>query len=298
MKTIKQNQLNEVGLIVNKKEGAYPKNDNILIMAGGAGSGKSFILNKLILFDGKIFNPDDSLEMLLLYGKKKPNEVLSKRFEKEYGYPLKDVDIGNPEQLTDVYSFISDYSLHAKREAMFFKGCQALTKKPNVIFDITLKNFNRIFIISDYAKMAGYDLKNIHIVWVITDIKIALKQNEKRQRKVDSSVVKFIHQGTAQTMHDLLEETQKWSKYIDGDIWIVFNKAGVDTELNTKIANIPAKRGEYEVNVTIDKYTALHIKERGKPAKSLDEIEKPLLNKIISYVPDEVKDLWRKHEKN
>jgi hypothetical protein len=46
-------------------------------MAGGGGSGKSFILDKLILFEGKVFNIDSSKELLILYGKKKPDGTLA-----------------------------------------------------------------------------------------------------------------------------------------------------------------------------------------------------------------------------
>jgi len=42
-------------------------------MAGGGGSGKSFILENLLLFEGKVFNIDHSKECLRLYGKKKPD---------------------------------------------------------------------------------------------------------------------------------------------------------------------------------------------------------------------------------
>ena len=38
---------------------AYPKFGNIVIMAGGAGSGKGFVLNKLVGVEGKVFDVDE-----------------------------------------------------------------------------------------------------------------------------------------------------------------------------------------------------------------------------------------------
>jgi hypothetical protein len=38
---------------------AYPKFGNIIIMAGGAGSGKGFVLGTLVGAEGKVFDVDE-----------------------------------------------------------------------------------------------------------------------------------------------------------------------------------------------------------------------------------------------
>jgi ABC-type uncharacterized transport system YnjBCD ATPase subunit len=38
---------------------AYPKYGNIVVMAGGAGSGKGFILSNLVGVEGKVFDVDE-----------------------------------------------------------------------------------------------------------------------------------------------------------------------------------------------------------------------------------------------
>lgn len=38
---------------------AYPKFGNIVLMAGGAGSGKGFVLSNLVGLEGKVFDVDE-----------------------------------------------------------------------------------------------------------------------------------------------------------------------------------------------------------------------------------------------
>lgn len=49
-------RLNEAELSLNGK--AYPKFNNVIIAAGGVGSGKGFVLNNVLLFKGKTFDVD------------------------------------------------------------------------------------------------------------------------------------------------------------------------------------------------------------------------------------------------
>jgi hypothetical protein len=55
----------------------------------------------------------------------------------------------------------------------FFAMCKQLHIKPNVIFDVTLDNPQKLKDLSYYASLGGYDPMNINIVWVLTDINVA-----------------------------------------------------------------------------------------------------------------------------
>jgi hypothetical protein len=61
-------RLNEAGLSLNGK--AYPKFNNVIIAAGGAGSGKGFVLNNVLLFKGKTFDVDALKTNILRFGSK------------------------------------------------------------------------------------------------------------------------------------------------------------------------------------------------------------------------------------
>lgn len=49
--------LNEALITFNKK--AYPKFGQVVIMAGGAGSGKGFVKDKLVGVEGMVFDVDE-----------------------------------------------------------------------------------------------------------------------------------------------------------------------------------------------------------------------------------------------
>lgn len=296
-----ERQLDEAGLIINKNDGAYPKEGQILIMAGGGGSGKSFILENLLLFEGKVFNIDHSKECLRLYGKKKPDGKIAQKFKQRYGYELKDISLKNPQHCNDIHEFLVQYRLAYEPQALFFKAAQVSKIKPNVIFDITLKDLQHLEIISAYAQQGGYDPKNIHVVWVLNDIKVALDQNAKRERTEPTDVIVTAHNGVATSMKALFDYSEKWRQAIDGDIWIVFNKKGVDVHTTVNINRDDL--GNKKITMKIDDYSAIHMKERGKPALKFNQIEKPLMDKILSYVPDTAKaklqaDLKEKDMKN
>lgn len=295
--------LDEAGLVINKNDGAYPNSGQILIMAGGAGSGKSFILDKLLLFNGKLFNPDDTLGLLLRFGKKYPNSNLAKKFQDKKGKSLKDIDLTNSSDANLVYEFIAEFKLHREKEACFFKAVQNEKEKPNVIFDIQMKDLKNIEYISNYAKMGGYSPENIHIVWVLNDVKIALDQNAKRHRVVDTEFLKQSHIGAATTFKNLIDYSEQWQKTVNGDIWIVFNKRGIDVKTVVTISRMSDvdaddDNSKFKLNIGIDNsekhpYFAVHMKERGKTAKSWDSVGKAVLNKIKDYVPDKAKDMFK-----
>ena len=286
---IEQEQnLEEAGLIINKKSGAYPKNNNILIMAGGSGSGKSFILDKLLLFNGKVFNPDNTLQSMIDLGKKNPDWSIAIRFKEKYGIELKDIDLHSPDDANKVYEFLDNTRLHYNREAVFFKSVQNIKDKPNVIFDTTLSRLKTLEFIGLYAKLGNYDPKNVHLVWVLNDVTVALDQNAKRNRVVDPQYLKAAHKGAAITFKTIIDYNDRFQEIVDGDIWIVFNKRGVDVKTHVTFKRKNDNSTDYQANINIDNeadqpYVALHMKESGKPAKKWSDIEKPLLDKILEY---------------
>jgi len=72
------------------------------------------------------------------------------------------------------------------------------------------------------------------------------------------------HNGVATSMKALFDYSEKWRQAIDGDIWIVFNKKGVDVHTTVNINRDDL--GNKKITMKIDDYSAIHMKERGKPA--------------------------------
>jgi len=128
----------------------------------------------------------------------------------------------------------------------------------------------------------GYDKKDIHIVWVINDFKVALKQNRERDRMVPEDILIDTHSGASTTMRKIIDMGPSIKQYMDGDIWFVFNKIFVDIKI-AKSEN----GGEYVTDVNYIK-----VKEAGKNVMSYDKISDNIKQKIYDYTPKRVKS-WK-----
>ncbi len=255
---------------------AYPKFGNVVIMAGGAGSGKGFVKDNLLGLEGYIFDPDD----LKSLASRTPTII--KKIKDEMGIDLKDLaaNLSNPDNVSKLHSIIGDYlELDSARKKAFYRSAllAPAERKPNIIFDVTLKDLRKLQNISRDVEALGYSKKNIHIVWVVNDIEIAKKQNldPERGRVVPVEILVNTHRGASQTMLDIVNMGKKLKKYMDGDIVFAFNKIGVDSTL------VKSKRGGSYVKDA----NYFYIKRSGKPVQSLKDVSSDVKRKIAQYVP-------------
>lgn len=299
-------RLNEAGLSLNGK--AYPKFNNVIIAAGGAGSGKGFVLNNVLLFKGKTFDVDALKTNILRFGSKEESRIwqeYKKYAEIENGKGnniktnLNDLDLKNPVDVGTLHMFTDYMGYDDKFKELFFKVASETKNKPNVIFDVTLKKIESLTgKIKNYIETGEYDKKNVHLVWILNSFDIALKQNEQRARTVDVEIMLETHEGAAITMREILENSEKYRGVIDGDIWIVPNQVKVDSSVIQNNGNeIEWKGKKYnrnaetkKKNMVIDRYSAICIKKSGQSAMKYEEIENFLKEKIRAYVPKDVAD--------
>ena len=283
--------LNEVQIQFNRnKDIDY---GNAVIMAGGAGSGKGFILNNLVGIQGKVFDVD-ALKTLAM---KAPN--INKRVQDEFGKSLENMNLKNPDDVFSLHTIIGDeLKLPKKAEQAFFASVIAgdANRKPNVIFDVTLKDMQKFDKIARSLERVGYDKKKIHIVWVVNDITVAMEQNKSRSRTVPEHILVNTHTGVNTTMQSIVKMGEDVRQYIDGDIFFAFAKANVDTEY----VDGGSKQGKVFTSKNLDKNgkpkgykagymkkaTYVHIKKVGKAPLSLDQISKDILRKIDDYTPN------------
>lgn len=274
-KQIVQQFLEEALIVFNNKP--YPKFGNILLMAGGAGSGKGFSLEKLIGLEGKVVDVDAMKQMAM-----KSQKILQ-RVKDELHIDMSKMSLKKPENVSKLHHIIADeLHLDSRLNGVLVNAVMSSDKSrlPNIIFDKTMKSEKHIKQVSDFAKLAGYDLKNCHIVWVVTDIDVAIEQNKKRSRTVPEDILKDTHTGVSSFMNYVINEIpDDIRQYMDGDIYISFNTAGVDsTILKSNLGGMFIKAANY-----------IKIKSSGKPidkSKVTDEVVK----RIRSYVPN--KKVW------
>jgi hypothetical protein len=270
---------------------AYPKFGNIVVMAGGAGSGKGFILNKLVGMEGKVFDVDQ----LKTLAAKTP--AIQKRVKDELGVDILALsqDLRNPENVGKLHDIIGNYlGTDKMKEKLFYRSVLTapVDRKPNIIFDMTFKELSKLEKVARDASKLGYDKKNIHIVWVINDIEVAKQQNAERSRVVPSEILINTHRGAANTMGDIINMGNTLKKYMDGDIVFAFNKVNVDSEL------VKSDRGGKKIGMKDDpKRTGgsyvkdanyFYVKRAGKAPTPVDKLDKEIRMKIKSYVPKNV----------
>ena len=256
---------------------AYPKFGNIVILAGGAGSGKGFVKDKLVGLEGYTFDVD----VLKSLAAKAPGII--KKIKAEFGDDLvalagnlrDDKNVGRLHQLIGDELRLDDKKMQALYASIL---TAAPDRKPNIIFDVTLKDLEKLRKIAFQVQNLGYAPELTHILWVVNDIEVAQKQNAERDRVVPLEILVNTHRGAAQTMLDIINMGKTLKKYMDGDIVFAFNKIGVDSGLRKS-----DKGGSY-----VKTANYFYIKRSGMPVMALDDINADVRRKIASYVPKNI----------
>ena len=253
---------------------AYPKFGNVIILAGGAGSGKGFVKDKLIGAEGYNFDVDELKSLSMRTPK------IVEKIKAEFGVDPSKLDLKKPEDVAKLHEIIGDaLNLDDKRKQALFTSIMtaAADRKPNLIFDVTLKDLRKLQNITRQVKALGYDNEKIHIVWIINDIEIAKQQNTARARQVPIEILVNTHRGASHTMHDIVNMGNELKKYMDGDIVFAFNKVKVDSDV--------AKSEKGGMYIKDAKY--FYVKRSGKPVDET-KLTADLRAKIASYVPPSV----------
>jgi hypothetical protein len=194
-----------------------------VILAGGAGSGKGWVIKNVIGGDWKVWDPD-SLKLAL---KKVASKIVADpEFAKKFG-KVRDVsseiakmDLRNPSDVAKLHMMVKDLGKDDKQLIYSLTANKDNQEKPNIIIDCTLKSERAAINESNRLKEYGYKPENIHIVWVLTDVRIAVDQNYKRERRVFNSILFQTHAGAKKTMTEVV--IQNYPKLgINGDVAVV-----------------------------------------------------------------------------
>ena len=282
MKSFNEHVLESEGKILLEKlitfgGQAYPRFGNVVIMAGGAGSGKGFILSNLVGLEGKVMDVD------ALKTAAAKSKLIQRRVKQKTGMDIAAIagDLRNPENVGKLHDIIANVlELDSRKQKVLMTGILAAPadRKPNLIFDTTLKDITKLGNLSRQLTNVGYDKKNIHIVWVVNDIEVAKAQNLTRSRRVPAEILVNTHRGASQTMGDVLNMGKALKRYMDGDIVFAFNKVGVDSALK-----VSGGGGSF-----LEDAKYFYVKRQGKPPTPVDKLNTDIKSKIASYVPKAV----------
>ena len=179
------------------QEGVYDPNIfKAFFIAGGPGSGKSFVVRKTTGGLGmKIVNSDAAFERLL------DKEGLDKKMPASEKAP-RDIVRDRAKELT------------RKRKENYLEG------RLGLILDGTGKDYDKIARQATKLKQLGYDT---HMIFVNTSLDVALERNEKRARTVPESVA-------IKSWNDVQRNIGKFSQYFRQNFVVVDNNDPLEND--------------------------------------------------------------------
>ena len=130
----------------------------IVFLAGGAGSGKGFAISNFM--EKEKFKIRDVDEW---------KKAFIKLADTKGTHPeLKGLQLRNPKDVYKVHMFVKEIGIKDKSLELLLRDANT-NRLPNIMFDITMKDANDITDVLPKLIEAGYDSKNIHLTWVLTN---------------------------------------------------------------------------------------------------------------------------------
>jgi len=274
------------------------KYGQIVFLAGGAGSGKGFAVQHFMQgSDFKIRDVDElkiafqkldalgkftTQDLLNKYGDKiseKDKELIQKELT-DKNLKMGELDLKTPTHVYILHVLIRATDVKNKTLDLMLAGAEK-GQLPNLIFDSTFKEVSDMTDVLPKLFAAGYEPKNIHVSWVLTNYQIAIKNNKSRARVVPEDILLATHAGAAQTVYNLV--TKSMPESVQGGVYVILNNPEntifiVDPQTNKAYKD---KKG----NPVIKDFKYLTLKEPGKPAKKELDVKKQLLTWIKDNVP-------------
>ena len=270
----------------------------IVFLAGGAGSGKGFAIKHFMQGDAFKIRDVDELkvafqklddlgkftvkDLLDKYGDKISdrdktliqNEVVSK------GLAMSDLNLKTPTHVYILHILVRATGAKDKTLDLMLAGAEK-GQLPNLIFDSTFKEVEDMTDVLPKLFAAGYEPKNIHVSWVLTNYQIAIKNNKSRARVVPEDILLATHAGAAQTVYNLV--TTAMPPTVQGGVYVILNNPENTIFIVDPKTNKPYK--DRKGNPVIKDFKYLTLKEPGKPAKKELDVKKQLLTWIRDNVP-------------
>ena len=205
-------------------------------LAGGPGSGKSFVVGKTTGGTGlKIVNSDDVFEKYL----------------KDAGFEM-DMTTSKAE-------------LQQEPRDKLFKQAKVVTQKKQdnyvdgrlgLVIDGTGSDYDRIAGQSTQLKRLGYDT---HMIYVNTSLDVALARNAERERKVHASIA-------TKSWKDVQSNLGKFSQHFRGNLIIVDNNDVLEddgTLFNNVLRQVGGLLKKKVRNPTAHQWIEMEMKRRG-----------------------------------
>jgi len=242
------------------------KYGQVVFLAGGAGSGKGFAQKNFMEVDKfKVFDVDELKKLFI-----KVRELK--------------MDLRNPKDVFDLHMMVKKSGVKDSRLELLARSLSDSANKgtlPNLMFDVTLKEIEDIKEMMPMLNALGYDSKNIHVTWVLTNYYVAVKANQERERVVPDDILLQTHVGASKTMTDIIKG--KLPRGVDGEVRVILNNRE-NTIPYTDASGKPIK-GSGSGNIVVKDFTYVTLKKRGKTFEKDSSVQAQVFNWIKDNVP-------------
>ena len=242
----------------------------IVFLAGGAGSGKGFAITNFM--EKEKFKIRDVDEW------KKAFQTLA---DTKGIYPeIQGLKLSNPKDVYKLHTFVRNKGIKDKTLDLLLKDSNS-DRLPNIMFDITMKDANDIGDVLPKLIEAGYDSKNVHLTWVLTNYAVAIVNNRNRERVVPEDIMLLSHEGAANSMYDVIKG--KLPRGLNGAVRVILNNRENTIPYVDPETKKPMKTEQGDI--IVKDFTYLTFKKEGKSMGPESGIKKQLLGWIASNVP-------------
>jgi dephospho-CoA kinase len=242
----------------------------IVFLAGGAGSGKGFAIKNFM--EGEKFKIRDVDEW---------KKAFMKLAETKNKFPeIKGLNLKNSKDVLKLHNFVKKKGIKDKSLDLLLRDVNA-RHAPNVIFDITMKDTSNIDAVIPKLLEAGYDSKNIHLTWVLTNYAVAILNNRNRERVVADDIMLLSHEGAATSMYEVIKG--KLPRGLNGGVRVILNNRDNTIVWADPDTKKPMKTSQGDI--IIKDFTYLTLKKEGKSIGPETDVKRQLLGWIADNVP-------------
>lgn len=253
----------------------------IIFLAGGGGSGKGFAVDHFL--DGhkfKIRDVDKWKEACLhlekaidAEGHLPPCEIgpdghpIRTGHCNPYGH-LHGLNLRNPGDVFALHDFVEKLGIKDTTLQLMLDGAKH-GHLPNIIFDITAKKMKMFDQYIPELLKVGYEEKNIHLIWVLADYRVAVSRNAERSRVVPDDIMLQTHEGAAKTVYAILKGEVPHG--MNGGVYVILNNSD-----HTKF---------WPGTKVVKDFQYLKVKEPGHPMEAESELKKQVYAWITDNIP-------------
>ena len=242
----------------------------IVFLAGGAGSGKGFAIDNFM--EGEKFKVRDVDEWKRAFMTLADTRKIYPEIQK--------LSLKNPKDVYKLHMFVKKKGIKDKTLDLLLRDANT-RHLPNIMFDITMKDASDIGDVIPRLVEAGYDSKNIHLTWVLTNYAVAILNNRNRERVVPEDIMLLSHEGAATNMYDVIKG--KLPRGLNGGVRVILNNRDNTIVWADPDTKKPMKTSQGDI--IIKDFTYLTLKKEGKSIGPETDVKRQILSWIAANVP-------------